>query len=412
MRVLANRNVRLYLGGVLVSGFGDSAMSLVAGVWVKTLTGSNSLAALVGFGVWLPLLIGPVIGGLADRLPRRRLLVATNLALSLVLVGPLAVRSPGDIWLLFVTLLLVGIGGVLIDATEVALVTSAIPADLRPDLNGLVRSAIESMKLVAPAAGVGLFAALGGRAVAVLDAATFAVAALLFARLQGAPASPTTTTKTKGRLPRRARPLVIAGGVALVASTFASTATFAMLDALHRAPTFVGLLTPVQGIGSIVSGVATGAILRRRSEWWFASVGLALFAVGVLAHATPWVPAVVAGTFAIGLGLPCPIVAAITLVQRATPDAVLGRVAATASTAMFAPAGPALLVGSGAVGLFDYRIQTVVGAGLATAAAIATAGAAGSQAVDNLPAEPRAGDPAAAEQTLPPASGTSRAPSA
>jgi len=391
-RVLANRNVRLYLGGVLVSGFGDSAMSLVAGVWVKTLTGSNGLAALVGFGVWLPLLAGPLIGGLADRLPRRQLLVATNLALSLVLAGPLAVRSPGDVWLLFATLLLIGTGGVLIDATETALVTTAVPADLRADLNGLVRSAIESMKLVAPAAGVGLFAALGGPAVALLDAATFAVAALLFARLRAAPATPEQTTKAGGRLHRTARPLVWAGGVALVASTFTSTATFAMLDALHRAPTFVGLLTPVQGIGSIVSGVATGAILRRRPEWWLAAAGLVVFAAGVLAHATPWVPVVVAGTFAIGLGLPCPIVAAITLVQRTTPDAVLGRVAATASTAMFAPAGPALLVGSGAVGLFDYRIQTVLGAGLAIGAALGAA--------------------IGTARMLPPASGTSPAPSA
>ncbi len=370
MRVLANRNVRLYLGGVLVSGFGDSAMVLVAGVWVKTLTGSNGLAALVGFGLWLPLLAGPLIGGLADRLPRRRLLVATNVALSVVLVGPVAVRSPGDVWLLFATLTLAGIGGVLIDATETALVTTAIPGDLRADLNGLVRSAIESMKLVAPAAGVGLFAALGGPAVALLDAATFALAALLFAGLRGSSATPTAAETRAGasaevpagapvraRLHRSARPLVRAGGMALVASTLTSTATFAMLDALHRAPTYAGLLTPFQGVGSIVSGIAAGALLRRRSEWWFATAGLVLFAAGVATHALPWLPVVAAGTFAIGLGLPCPIIAAITLVQRTTPDAVLGRVAATASTAMFAPAGPALLVGSGSVALFDYRIQ-------------------------------------------------------
>jgi len=138
--------------------------------------------------------------------------------------------------------------------------------------------------------------------------------------------------------------------------------------------------------------------------WWFATAGLVLFAAGVLTHATPWVAVVVAGTFAIGLGLPCPIVAAVTLVQRTTPEAVLGRVAATATTIMFAPAGPALLVGSGAVGLFDYRIQTVLGAGLAIAAAVAIAQAAGPEAAGT--------GAAAVEQTLPPASETSPAPSA
>ncbi|MFE3288314.1 MFS transporter, partial [Streptomyces sp. NPDC059233] len=46
MRVLRDRDAGLYLSGVVVSGFGTSAMWLVAGVWVKSLTGSDPLAAL------------------------------------------------------------------------------------------------------------------------------------------------------------------------------------------------------------------------------------------------------------------------------------------------------------------------------------------------------------------------------
>lgn len=70
-----------------------------------------------------------------------------------------------------------------------------------------------------------------------------------------------------------------------------------MLDVgLHRSPAFAGVLTPVQGLGSVASGLAAGALLRRTSERVFSATGPALFAVGVLARATPWLPVVLGGS--------------------------------------------------------------------------------------------------------------------
>lgn len=54
---------------------GDTAMSLVAGIWVKSLTGSSAMAGLVSACVYLPSLFGPAGGMVADRFPRRRLLL-------------------------------------------------------------------------------------------------------------------------------------------------------------------------------------------------------------------------------------------------------------------------------------------------------------------------------------------------
>ena len=42
------RNAGLFVAISLLSGFGSSAMSLVAGIWILDLTGSGSLAALAG----------------------------------------------------------------------------------------------------------------------------------------------------------------------------------------------------------------------------------------------------------------------------------------------------------------------------------------------------------------------------
>ncbi|MEU8431561.1 MFS transporter [Streptomyces sp. NPDC029216] len=385
---MRDRNAGLYLGGVIVSGFGDSAMSLAAGIWVKSLTGSNSLAALVGFCLWLPTFAGPVIGTVADRVRRRPLLVATNLILAVVMTAPIAVHSASDVWLLFAVLTLVGAGMVLTDAAATALVAAAVPQELRGDFNGLVYTALESTKLLAPLAGAGLFTVFGGPVVAVLDAVSFVLAAAAFRFIRAKEAVPatrekrawTTETAEGARYLWRhpvLRPLVLTGGTAMVLSSLSSTATFAMLDTgLHRSPAYAGVLTTLQGLGSVVGGLTAGALMRRMSERTFSAIGLALFALGVLARASPWLPFVLGGSLAIGLGLPCALIAAMTAVQRETPGELLGRVAATANTLMFAPTGLALLAGTAMVAGLDYRVQllTAGSLGLTWAAGLALAG--------------------------------------
>ncbi|MGW1159790.1 MFS transporter [Streptomyces sp. NPDC002513] len=401
-KAVRDRNARLYLGGVIVSGFGDAAMLLAAGIWVKTLTGSNSLAALVAFCMWLPTLAGPAIGTLADRVRRRPLLIATNLALSAVMTVLLTVRSQGEVWLLFPVLALIGVGMVLTNAAETALMAAAVPAELRGEFNGLVRTAIESMKLVAPLAGAGLFTLFGGPTVALVDAVTFILAAVAFKLIRVREAAP----RARARGPWTAetaegirylwrhpvlRPLVVAAGTVMVLAGLSTTATFAMLDSgLHRSAAFAGVLTTVQGLGSMVGGVGTGVLMRRMPARAVSAAGLALFAVGVLARATPWLPVVLGGTFALGVGVPWPVVMAMTAVQKETPTELLGRVAATASTLMYAPTGLALLLGTGMVAGFDYRVQTVVAGicGLAVAAALALTGRSTPRAVAPTGAQP------------------------
>ncbi|MFI5530006.1 MFS transporter [Kitasatospora sp. NPDC051853] len=386
--VLRDRNAALYLGGVVVSGFGDTAMALAAGIWVKALTGSDALAAFVGFGLWLPTLFGPLIGPLADRVRRRPLLVAVHLALAVVATAPLAVRTADDVWLLFAVLAMVGGGVVLADAAESALLAEVVPEELRGDFNGLVYTAMEGMKLIAPPAGAALFTAFGGPAVAVVDALTFLLAAAAYRCLRVSEARPAARERRSWRAETAEgarflwrhpvlRPLVLTGGTAMLLSGLSSSATFAMIDdGLGRGPAFAGVLMPAQGLGSVVAGLAAGALMRRMPERAFAAAGLALFALGVLARATPWLPVVLGGSLAIGLGLPCALVAAMTAVQRETPGELLGRVAATANTLLFAPTGLALLLGGAMVAGLDYRVQTVLAgtAGLVVAGALARTG--------------------------------------
>ncbi|APS22275.1 membrane protein [Streptomyces sp. Tue 6075] len=399
VRVLRDRTAGRCLAGVVVSGFGTSAMWLTAGIWVKSLTGSNSLAALTVFAMWAPVLAGPALGALADRMDRKALLVRGNLVMACLLVPLVLVDSGRTVWLLFAVLVLYGASGVVLDAAESALVAGTVPASLLADFNGLRMTANEGMKLVAPLAGAGLYARFGGPAVALPAAATCALAALVFAKLPvrktsaagdsprdsapGLESVPAPTGSWRGALTaglRRIgssaalRPLVTAGAATMFLAGVNGAVTFAYVDeVVGRAPAYAGVLYAVQGAGSVAVGLLAGPLLRRLPERVFAAGGIALFALGVGARTVSSDAVAAAASAAIGFGLPCVLVAAMTAVQRETPDAVLGRTAATAGSLMTAPNAVALALGAGLVAVADARVLTASAgaAGVLTAVVLA-----------------------------------------
>ncbi|MGC4797025.1 MFS transporter [Micromonospora saelicesensis] len=355
------RNAGLFVAISLLSGFGSSAMSLVAGIWILDLTGSTSLAALAGLCVYAPVLAGPWLGGLLDRAPRRPLVIAVNLMLAAALLALLAVRGPGQTWLIFAVSCAYGASYVLIDAGETALLPSALaPAELG-DVNGWRSSAQEGMKLVAPLAGAGLYAWRGGHAVVVLSAAMPVLVATLYALLR-LNRTPTERRTGRGDGPRTGlvvlfgqpatRLPVVLAAVSIAMSGFTTAGIYAIVVTELRLPTtFLGVLASAQGAGSILGGLIVGRLVAARGPIAVGVAGTALFAIGCLVRCLPWWPATVVGAVVAGVGLPWTLVAAVTAVQTHTPSALLGRVSATANTAMFGPLVVAIPLGSAAVHL-------------------------------------------------------------
>ncbi|WP_155054945.1 MFS transporter [Streptomyces blattellae] len=370
MTVLRDRAARLYLGAVAVSGFGTSALWLASGVWVKDLTGSDGLAALCMLALWAPTVAGPALGTFADRTRRKPLLVALNLVLAGLLLTLLTVDSPADLWLLFTVLAAYGTASVVHEAAKSALVAASVSPELLGDFNGLRMSAVEGMKLVAPLAGAGVYAAYGGQAVALVDAVSFLGAAVLYARVR-------VREKPRSRATRawrregvegarflwghpRLRPLVLAGGTTMLFAGLNGAMVYAVVEGLGHSPAFSGVLYAAQGAGSVAVGLVSGPALRRLGERRFAGYGIALSAAAVALRAVPSDAVAVVCGAATGAGLPCVLIAALTAVQRETPDRLRGRVAATAGTLVFAPNAVGLAVGAGLVELVDLRALLVV----------------------------------------------------
>ncbi|WP_329122017.1 MFS transporter [Streptomyces sp. NBC_01353] len=380
----------LYLTGVLVSGFGTTAMWLASGIWVKSLTGSDSLAALTVFALWAPALAGPLLGTVADRVRRRPLMVWSNLAMAALLPTLLWVDSADRVWLLFAVLVLYGIQGTVHEAAEVALAASALDKRLLGDFNGLRMTVNESVKLIAPLAAAGLFARYGGGTVALLDAVTFALAAGVFALMRVREEKPVRRASAhwlrdtaEGLRTILAspvlRPVVLAGSFTMLLAGVNGAAIYTVVDrGLGHSPAYAGVLYAVQGAGSVVAGPAAGPLLRRVPERLLSAAGLALFAVAAGARAVPHDGVALVASALIGVGLPWVLVAAMTAVQREAPETAVGRVAATAHTLVFVPNAIALAAGAGLVAFVDIRLllPLLTVAGLAGAIALATRGAA------------------------------------
>ncbi|WP_033283170.1 MFS transporter [Streptomyces sp. NRRL F-525] len=413
-RILRDRNAGLYLAGLIVSAFGTSALGLAAGVWVKDLTASNGLAALCTFAVWAPTLFGPALGTIADRVRRKPLLIRTNLALAALLLTLSAVHSRADLWLLFAVLFVYGITIVVQDPAESALLAAVVDRDLLGDFNGLRMTAVEGMKLVAPLTGAGLYAAFGGPTVAALDAVTFALAAalwLLIRTREEPPQRPTGTWRTQTAEGVRElwkhpllRPLVLAGGATMFLASLSSSTNYAIVGGLGHAPTYTGVLYAAQGTGSVAVGLVSGPALRRLGERRFGAAGIALMGVAVAARAVPSDAVVLAGAVAIGLGLPCVLIAAFTAVQRELPGPLLGRATATANTLIFTPSVIGLGAGAALVELADFRVLlALIGVALlATGLSLAVLGTGASSPVLAPDAPPSSPTPPPSPPQSPP----------
>ncbi|MEU0045299.1 MFS transporter [Streptomyces werraensis] len=381
VRVLRDRTAGRCLTAVVVSGFGTSALWLASGVWVKDLTGSDGLAALCLLAMWAPTLAGPVLGTLADRHRRRPLLVALSLFMAALLLTLCAVDAPGELWLLYAVLFVYGAAGTVHDAAESALVAGAVDRSLLGDFNGLRMTANEGMKLLAPLAGAGLYTAYGGSGVAVLDAASFLAAALVYVSLRVREERP-ARTRENGRSATAEgvrhlwrdpvlRPLVLAGGVTMLCAGVSGALTYAVVEDLGHSPAYAGVLYAVQGAGSVTVGLLSGPGLRRLGARRFAAYGIGLLAVAVALRAVPSDAVAWACAAAIGLGLPAALIAVLTGVQQRTPGPLLGRVTATANTLVFTPNVAGLAAGAALVEVLDHRAQLAgLGMVLAVTAAV------------------------------------------
>lgn len=358
---------RLTLAWVFTN-LADSALYLMVAVWVKELTGSNSAAALVFVMLGLPAFLAPFLGQVADRVSRRGLLMWSHVGISGIVATLLLVDSPTWLWLLYAVVVAYGAMGYLNAAAQSGLIRDLLPDEHLASGNGLLTSIDQSLRLISPVLGTGLYALAGPRAVVLLVVGCFLLTAvvLLTMRVQE---SPPESKEDRGGFRQElsagfrhlARTRVLGRLTVLLALVCAAAglvnaAVFPALEAVGVAPAALGALVSCQGIGAIAGGLSSAWAIGRWGEERTFAVGTLLLAIGMAPVAGSDLPLLVAGLVVLGFGVTWTVVAFMVIRQRLTPPRLQGRTAAAANVAINVPQTATTAVAAALLVLVDYRI--------------------------------------------------------
>jgi MFS family permease len=371
---------RLLFSGLLASMVGDSLMLIVLAVWVKDLTGSNGAAGLTFFFLAIPALVAPLIGMVVDRFRRRTLLFWGNLVSAFAVAPLFLVHDRDDVWIIYLVAFLYGISFIALPAGISGLLKEMLPEELLVDANASLSTSKEALRLVGPLIGAALFTAFGGPTVAAIDAASFVLAAIAVRMLrvpEDAPVREETHFRDEvlaGIRHIRRDPVLLhtllAIGVSLLLIGFMESAVFSMVDAFGKPATWVGVVVSVQGVGAVAGGLASSTIVKRLGEANTICASLFCLAAGLaICAASPLLSVVIVGIVVLGFALPVFIVAFITLLQRRTPNRLMGRVSAAADVVLGTPQAISIAVGALVVSLVSYRTMYWMCAAVIAAAA-------------------------------------------
>jgi MFS family permease len=360
----------MYAGDAL-SGFGDTALLLALGIWVKDLTGSSSAAGGVFLATGVPVLFAPLAGRWIDRVGRKALLIATNGLIALAVLALLLVHDAAQTWIIYGVATAYGSALTVLGAARNGLFKDMLPdADLG-SANAAFGTLSGFTRILAPLVGAGIYATVGGHVLAVLDALSFvaAIAALATVRVAESRPEPTegrfATEVFAGLRYIRSIPLLsqvtVVSAIAFGTVGFLEPMVFVVIQhGLHRPPTFFGVIASAQGIGAIAAGLTGARLLRRVGEARAVGGALTGLALGSLTLAVGSTPLVIVGAVVVGAAITWFAIGWNTALQRHTPPRLQGRVFTTAGVMVTVPQTVSIGLGAALIIAVDYRILLAV----------------------------------------------------
>src|SRR5687767_10771953 len=97
-----NRNFRLLWGGQIVSQLGDWFSTITVQALLLSYTGSATSLAWFMVASLLPsFLLAPMAGVVVDRLPRRTVMIAADVARAVIALGLLLARDASTAWIAY-----------------------------------------------------------------------------------------------------------------------------------------------------------------------------------------------------------------------------------------------------------------------------------------------------------------------
>lgn len=402
------QSFRLLALATVASAFGTWLAFVALTIDVYDRTGSAVWVSALLIADFLPaIVIGIAASSLVDRLPRRRLMIASDLArVAIFAVLPFA-NGPGTIVALAA---LAGFAtGFFRPALYAGLPNLLSDEDL-PHGNSLLMTIENVAWALGPVLGGVLVAATGPDAAYWINSVTFLVSAALLA---GIPDRLLQSAQAVGRgywrdltdgfkLVRDSRALLTvlaAWNVVMLATAGANVAEVVLAKDTFDAGDFgYGLLVGVTGLGLAVGSLLAGYQLEHRALATVYATSIGLVAVGMVgAAAAPnvWIAAVSVAVAGTGNG--AAVVCNALLVQRGAPDQFRGRAFTLLMSSNYVVLGFGMIAAGPLTDELGPRTVWAIAGGLAAVAALVGLLLARGVVTEARPAEASAAEPEAVE---------------
>jgi MFS family permease len=266
-------NYRRYISGQAISLIG-TWMQMTAQSWlVLTLTHSSTALGLIIALQTLPvLLLAPYGGVIADRIDKRRLMMALQAVMGLqaLTLGLLTVTGVVRVWEIGVLAAMLGLNNAFENPSRQSFMLELVgPEHLRNavSLNSVLVNVARS---VGPAVAGILIATVGDGVCFLVNAASFVAVVASLATMDGRALNPTPPTpRERGQLREGVRyvrshrelavPLVMMGVVGCLTYEFQVSLPVMASRGLHVGATGFGFMTAAMGVGAVAGGLVVAA---------------------------------------------------------------------------------------------------------------------------------------------------------
>jgi MFS family permease len=348
LRPFKNRDFAILWTGLTVSLLGDGIYFVAIAWQVYQLSNDPTALSLVGVAWTVPhvslLLVGGAVG---DRFERRRVMLLANVVSGAAIgaIAALSLAGAIELWHIWLLVAVHGAAVAFFVPAAGAIIPEIVPPELLVEANSL-RQFIRplTLRLLGPALGGGLIAAVGTGEAFLLDSLSFGFAAATLAFLRprppaapeasGGPESPSILREMADGI-RFVRSqswlwlsLVAAGlWLLLTVGPIEVLIPFLVKNSLHGGADSLGLVFAAGGAGAIVSSllVAHKKLPRHALAFVYLTWSAATFAVAALALSVALWQAMLAACFQFAASNAGAIAWA-TLLQKRVPGELLGRV--------------------------------------------------------------------------------------
>jgi MFS family permease len=294
-------NYRRYFAGQVISLSGNW-MQTVAAVWlILSLTGSGVAVGLTTALQFLPMLLFGAWGGLlADRFPKRRLLMVTQTLMALPAIGLFAVTEAGAVapWMVYLAVLAMGAVNAVDNPTRQSFVIEMVGPERVVNAVSLNSVIVQSARIVGPAIAGSLIAVFGIGPCFGVNALTFVAMIVALWGMEPAQlgAAPAGGGRERGairaglryvrRTPQLAVPLALMALVGTFGFNFQVVLPLLARFSFDGGAGAYAALVSAMGIGSVIGALITGSHGRTGSRL-IAGAALAFGVTALLAAAMP-----------------------------------------------------------------------------------------------------------------------------